>query len=433
MPNRKLLRTFRFALFLTAIIAFAAGTASRVHAQTATTIALLPSLTTYVSLVPGPSGILYGVTAAGNASRCNLGCGTIFELTRASGGGWTQTTLHTFTGGDGAWPQTGLLLDKAGNIYGATYFGGASANCLGQGCGVVFKLSRDSRGNWAETVLHSFSGGEDGSNPTALAFGASGSLVGATSFGGNTALCGGIGCGILFQLSPAAGGVWRETRLINFGGGVHGQNPLGILLDSSGNIFGTAKGGIIESACGGGYCGIVFEASDGAAGWKESIIHTFHGFDGSRPNPSLTWGAAGQIYGTTYLGGTACARPGCGTIFQLSFQNGAWNETIVHNFTDQSDGEFPTDGLLFDAKGNLYGGTAYGDNILGCNPFQIGACGQIFQLSSSSGSWQVTAEYSAPGFVTPVGDLLVDGSGTVFGAACDEYYFNGGSIFEIAP
>jgi uncharacterized repeat protein (TIGR03803 family) len=434
--RRRLFTNLDLAGFMVGAIALVLGMATPAPAQTptVTTITTFPALTTYVNLIPDPSGTFYGVTGGGNVNLCEtMGCGTIFELAPSGGGLWTQTTLHTFTGADGAFPAAGIILDSRGNIYGTTSNGGASENCLGYGCGVVFELSRGSSGAWTESVLYSFSGGEDGSNPTTLALAPSGALVGTTVHGGNLSNCGGSGCGVLFELSRASGATWQEKVLFAFAGETSGQNPLGIAVDSSGAIFGTASGGIVQDACGGIYCGVVFEFTHGSSGWHESVVHTFRGPDGANVNPSLTFDGAGSVYGTTQWGGQGCSNPGCGVVFKLSPKNGAWTEAILHSFGDQADGGFPTDGLVFDGKGNIYGGTSNGSDITGCNPFVYGACGQIFKLSPDLGTWQISAEYPVPGWYTPVGDLLVDASGTVYGAACDEYYFSGGNAFEIEP
>lgn len=402
-----------------------------VRAQTVNTILLLPPLTTYANLAPGSAGSFLGATNDGNIGDCALeGCGTVFELSRSSGGTWSQTILHTFTGSDGAWPLSGLIRDSSGNIYGTTFYGGATYGngCLDSGCGAVFKLSRIGQ-KWSETVLYNFSGGNDGSGPTGLAFSASGALVGIARFGGRTAQCS-AGCGVVFQLSRDSDGTWHEGTLLRFAGGSSGQAPAGILLDSSGNIFGTAGGG--NNSCYAGYCGLVFKLSHSSERWQESVLYRFHGSDGAGPNPSVIFDSAGNIYGSTLEGGTGCnTLTGCGTVFQLSLKSGVWSESVIHAFTDQADGYSPVDGLVFDAKGNLYGGTQFADNLAGCNEFQIGACGQIFKLTPQSGFWNLTAEYPTPGWVTPVGDLLVDASGTLYGSAVDELYFAGGAVFQI--
>ncbi len=406
------------------------------NGQSVTTVALLAPLTTYVNLVPASSGKFYGILSTGNINSCDLGCGTIFELSPNSDGSWNQATLHTFTGADGAWPAAGIIIDIGGNIFGTTYYGGStygssSGPCITYGCGAVFELSPQAQGVWKETVLYDFTGGKDGWSPTGLAFRPSGSLVGTTIYGGSTTSCS-PGCGLVFQLEQETGGTWKESVLHSFPGGAAGQNPVGMTLDSSGNILGTAGGGLNQ--CWAGYCGIVFKLSHSATGWQGSVVHSFHGSDGAQPNPSLTLDSAGNIYGTTYEGGnerTVCAPVGCGVVFELSLKNGEWKESILHSFADQADGEFPTDGLALDAQGNIYGGTSNGGQIADCNPLVYGACGQIFVLSAKSGAWRVREEIPSPGWDTPVGALVVASSGRVFGASCDEYYDSGGYIFEI--
>jgi hypothetical protein len=414
------------------LVAFTLSMAIGAAAQTANTISDLPSLTTYANLVPGPAGSFYGVSNDGGLAFCNFGCGTVFQLSPSSGGTWKQTALHIFTGSDGIWPQSGLVVSPSGNLYGTTYYGGptyGSGACLGNGCGVVFELSRNSQNAWVETILYAFNGGQDGSNPTALALGKTGDLIGATVAGGNSACS--AGCGVIFRLARDSSGKWQESSLLSFAGGFTGQHPVGLLLDSSGNIFGAAGGG--RNVCYAGYCGLVFRLAHTSAGWKESVLYRFHGPDGSVPNPSLIFDSAGSIYGSTSQGGDGCTSvTGCGSIFRLSLKNGVWSESVVYAFTDQADGNTPVDGLVFDAKGNLWGGTQFADGLVQCNEFQYGTCGQVFKLTPHSGSWEI-ADYAMPEWFTPVGDLLVDASGTVYGSACDTTYFSGGAIFEIAP
>jgi len=426
--NLSIARIFR-PLALAAITFVMTAAALPARAQI-TTLTTLPSLTTYASLLPLPSGKFYGVDNDGGLAFCNFGCGGVFELLRESGGTWRKNYLHVFTGPDGVWPSSGLLLDSAGNLYGTTFYGGATYGgaCGANGCGVVYKLSPAAHG-WNLTILHSFTGGKDGSNPTGLAFGASGSLIGITQYGGSSSQCS-VGCGVVFQLARNSSGAWQETKLLDFAGGYGGEKPVGILLDASGNIFGSASGG--NNTCYAGYCGVVFKLSQSSSGWKESIIYRFHGSDGSLPNPSLIFDSTGRIYGSTSEGGKGCNTvTGCGTVFQLSLKNAVWSESVIHAFTDQADGYMPVDGLAFDAQGNLYGGTQFANSLALCNPFQIGACGQIFQLTPHSGAWEIAAEYATPGFITPVGNLLIDSSNTIYASAADQAYFTGGVVFEI--
>jgi uncharacterized repeat protein (TIGR03803 family) len=152
-------------------------------------------------VVIGPGGALYGTTYSGGTSTCPSGCGTVFQLTppASSGAPWTETILHTFTGGsDGANPQGGVAIGSGGKIYGTTTSGGTFNN------GTVFSLTPPASpgGSWTETILHSFTGGTDGGNPQAnVVIGVSGALYGTTAGGGNSSACSG-GCGTVFALAP---------------------------------------------------------------------------------------------------------------------------------------------------------------------------------------------------------------------------------------
>jgi uncharacterized repeat protein (TIGR03803 family) len=204
-------------------------------------------------LIFDKNGNLYGTTLEGGDYGCSAsGCGTVFELTPTAGGGWTETVLLNFNGSDGSGPQAGLIFDAAGNLYGTTVGGGT--NCPPFGCGTVFELTPTAGGGWTEKVLHSFGNGTDGANPFAgLIFDAAGNLYG-TTYGGGTYRCGASGCGTAFELTPAAGGSWTETVLYSFSRGNDGFEPeAGLIFDSAGNLYGTtAVGGTYDG-------GTVFE------------------------------------------------------------------------------------------------------------------------------------------------------------------------------
>jgi uncharacterized repeat protein (TIGR03803 family) len=194
------------------------------------------------NLVRDGFGNLYGATSYGGNGTCFLGCGVVFELTPNSGGTWTETIIHSFSGSDGIGPNA-LILDSLGNLYGSTGGGGAYNN------GAVFELTPQSDGTWNETVLYSFPGGNDGAGPTISAFDASGNLYGATYGGGisNPTIClaVGSGCGVAFKLAQNLNGTWFETVLHSFTGNDDGGNPQGgLLLDCAGNVYGvTSVGG----------------------------------------------------------------------------------------------------------------------------------------------------------------------------------------------
>lgn len=241
------------------------------------------------ALIRDGSGTLYGTTPLGGIGCCN---GTVFSI--APNG--AETTLYKFTGGaDGGEPQAGLIKDKAGNFYGTTYFGG-STNCYPLGCGVVFKLAPGG----TETVLYAFQGGTDGAGPAAMLIrDSAGNFYSTTGTGGAT------GNGTVFKLSPNG----TETVLYSFQGGNDGATPSSALkMDKQGNLYGTTDYG------GAGNCGTVFKlAPDGT----ETILYSFRcGADGSTANARLT-SYRGHLYSTTTYGGSQTCYAGCGVIFSI--------------------------------------------------------------------------------------------------------------------
>lgn len=296
------------------------------------------------SLLKDAAGNLFGTTAAGgNACSENIGCGTVFELTPDG----TETVLYAFLGGsDGIVPQGSLIADANGDLFGVTSEGGSynGSACAEFGCGTVFELQP----NGNKTTLYSFSGGSDGELPSGgLIADAAGNLYGTTEGGGT---CSGnpAGCGTVFKVTRGG----AETVFYTFQGGSDGEEPLaGLIVDSSGNFYGTTLLGGDTSACSQG-CGTVFKISSSGV---ETILYGFHaGSDGASPEGPLTIDKSGNLYGTTYFGGgTHC---GCGTIFKLA-PNGT--ETVLYSFYP-NHGEYPAAGLLKGAHGNLYGTTTAG-------------------------------------------------------------------------
>jgi uncharacterized repeat protein (TIGR03803 family) len=234
-------------------------------------------------------GNLYGTTQAGGANRA----GTVFELTPQSDGSWTEKVLYNFavSNTDGNGPQASLIFDSTGNLYGTTVHGGANSG------GTAFKLSPQSGGGWAETVLYSFT---YYSEPAAsLIFDSKGNLYGTTGEGGAT------GFGSAFELSPSAGGTWTEKILHSFSNGQDGFNVFaGMVFDKSGNLYGATMSG---GAFGGlnGY-GTVFKLTLEPNGtWIKSTLFSFDGTDGSGPAfGNLIFDAAGNLYGGAASGGT---------------------------------------------------------------------------------------------------------------------------------
>ncbi len=261
------------------------------------------------------SGNLCGVTQYGGAA----GAGVVFEVETTG----SQTVLYTFTGGtDGGYPFGELIRDSAGNLYGTAQYGGAS------GAGVVFKVDPSDN----ETVLYSFSGGNDGAIPIAgLVRDSAGNFYGTTFSGGTGQV------GVVFELSPSG----SETVLLNFARGDNGHYPFaGVIRDSTGNLYGTTLWG------GNGEAGVVYELN--AAG-QQTILYSFPSVtDGRYPNSPVTLDSAGNVYGTTFYGGAA----GDGTVFKLDSQG---HETILHAFVGNESGGKPNAGVILDSQGNLYG------------------------------------------------------------------------------
>jgi uncharacterized repeat protein (TIGR03803 family) len=306
----------------------------------------------YASLILDATGNLYGTTTFGGGGNCSLGCGTVFKLTPGSGA-WTESVLYTFTGGsDGGEPYARLVSDAAGNLYSTTLLGGDVGTVCSTGCGTVFKLTPGS-GAWTESVLYTFAGGPDGASPyDGLTFDPAGSLYGTAYAGGA------YGYGLVFKLTPAAGGGWTESVLHAFTGGYGGKYSYGdVLLDAAGNLYGTAFQG---GARGFGAVFELFHASKGR--WRERVLHTFGNAPAATPVAGLVMDPAGNLYGTTMLGASQSpCGGGCGTLFKLEpGSGGSWTFKVLHLFGHGTDGYHPTGNLVLDQGGNLYGTTQAG-------------------------------------------------------------------------
>jgi uncharacterized repeat protein (TIGR03803 family) len=290
---------------------------------------------------------------AGNFFTANY-FGQICEFSSNSSGGWTESVISTINNVSGAGPSN-LLIDAAGNLYGVDGMNGA------YGFGYVFELSPTSGGGWVLTDLYDFRGSDgNASSSGAAAAGAlgglimdaSGNLYGVTWAGGTSPKCGSK-CGVVFKLTNNSG-VWAETVLYNFNG-TDGRAPAApLLMDSSGNLYGTTTAG------GTAGFGVVFEIS--AASGEAHVLHNFtnNNGDGAYPLAALIMDASGNLYGTTEGGGARgdCTveqdQGGCGTAFKLSPEGSQWKESLLHDYSGLDDGAFPS-GLVFDSNGNLYG------------------------------------------------------------------------------
>jgi uncharacterized repeat protein (TIGR03803 family) len=287
-------------------------------------------------------GNLYGTAVTGGSGSCEGGCGVVYKLTN-SGGTYTQTVIHAFTGGhDGSGPGARVTVDRSGNVYGMTPTGGA------YGLGTIYKISPRQDANWTFRVIHTFTGGADGGSGSAgRMILRNGHLYGAATTGGIS------GSGVVFALTPRGVGEWHFRTIYSFAGQPDGSFPYGALLfGRSGNIYGTTYYGGTNNI------GAVYELSPRPVGeWAEKVLYGFQGGSaGSSPISNLAFDNIGNLYGTTSEGGL-----GSGTIFKLSPAGGGqWTETVVHPFQGPPDGAFPYNGMVVDQFGNFFGATVHG-------------------------------------------------------------------------
>jgi uncharacterized repeat protein (TIGR03803 family) len=437
MKNRELLPLVKRACSLATALAFtfSAALTLTAHAQTETVLHNFSGGSDggypHSTLISDLAGNLYGTTENGGDSniKCSSSCGVVFKLSRESSGAWQETVIYSFTGNDdGANPVAGLVADTAGNLYGATVVSGTF------GWGNVFKLAPATGGSWQFSTLHSFTGGTDGGAPDAsLLFGSDGRLYGTTSAGGAS------GLGAVFSLAPSSGGGWSEKVIYSFAGGKDGSNPQSALIqDARGSLYGTTV-----SAGTWGY-GTAYKLTPTSNGWKKSVLHAFRkAGDGGSPYAGLTLDAAGNLYGTTFIGGdtqASCfvANSGCGTVYELSpNSSGGWNFSVVHTFGGGSDGGSPLAGLTLAPGGILFGVTNSGGVAANGCPSNSG-CGTVFKLSPSSHGWQETVLQSFSDGSNgggPQAGLFIDSAGHLYGTATTggSEFEGWGLVFEITP
>ena len=241
---------------------------------------------------------LYGTTEFGGTGPCITGCGTVYKI--APDG--TETILHSFQGRDtdGNFPQSKLVMDADGNLYGATSNGGGVSGCYSQGCGTVFMLAPDG----TETILHDFiDDGTDGTYPeTGLVRDAQGNLYGGTLVGGAYTR------GVIFKIAPDG----TETILHAFAGETAGDTgtPVSLMADARGNLYGTTAPWD-RTDCG-VYCGAVFKITPKGA---YSLLHVFTGgTDGAEPYGRMVLDRSHNLIGTAQYGGAS----GFGTVFKIA-------------------------------------------------------------------------------------------------------------------
>ena len=352
----------------------------------------------------------------------------------------TYKVIYNFSGGsDGATPEAGVVIDRAGNLYGTTSTRGAFD------AGTVFKLEPKGSG-WILSPLYSFTGGNDGQFPLApVTIGPDGNLYGITFNGGNSDCE--LGCGTVFKLTfparvcEAASCPWIESVLYRFTGGSDGGNPTGnVIFDSAGNLYGTSQGG------GSNGDGTVFKLTHSGGSWTESVLHSFSAqSEGSSPQSGVIFDRVGNLYGTAIFGGPNDD----GIVFELMPSGSGWTEQTLYAFTGKSDGAYPVGGLIFDSAGDLY------DAASSAGPNNGGAA---FELSPSGGNWTFTTLYGlscsgdwcndslasggkekvflparfsdSPG---PQANLITDAAGNLYGTTFSDGPYGCGSIFKLTP
>jgi uncharacterized repeat protein (TIGR03803 family) len=386
------------------------------------------------NLVFDQAGNLYGTTKLGGATPFCTGCGTVFKLSPNPDGSWTEAVIYSFCSNlgtfsclDGALPVAGLIFDRKGNLYGTTSSGGAnSCPFASGGCGTVFELSPPSSQDapWTETVLYSFCGIYtnstclDGALPLSqLTFDASGQLYGTTSTGGSGGSSGGC-CsgGTVFELSQSASG-WTETILHNFcangGDCSDGLAPqAGVTFDRTGNLYGTTERG-------GNYqgTGTLYKLSPGTSGWTETVLLTTKQSLAAFPLGMVSTDSSGSLYSTFSSGG----QNGDGGVFRLGSHGAAAEFSFNGN-----NGDGPTAGVLIDVRSSaLFGTTSGGLSFFG-TVFKMTAPAELTLLYS------FCSQPNCSDGSEPTGGLTEDGLGNLYGTTKLGGANSQGVVFEIA-
>ncbi|HEY3778197.1 MAG TPA: choice-of-anchor tandem repeat GloVer-containing protein [Rhizomicrobium sp.] len=369
-------------------------------------------------LLADSSGDLYGTADEGGTGADGL----VFELV-PDAGKYKFSVLHDF-GTDGLmYPESGLIRDKKGSLYGTAHQGG------GNGYGAVYRLSYNGS-KWKLTALHQFSGGDGEYPATGLTYAgqASGNawdgfspLFGTASEGGT------YGNGVAYEL-VRNGSAWTETVIHNF---EDSQAPNELLEDTAGNLWGTAR---LGGKYGGG---LMYKLASGT--WNQTVVHNFcntqNCADGYEPEGRLYMDSARNVFGVTAEGGANCQdRGGCGVVFERT-SGGTYG--VIYNFcllANCTDGTSPLAGLLADGSGHLLGTTFWG----GSNCQNDGGCGTVFRLTNKNGTWSESAAYSfcakpdCSDGDSPLAPLMMDAHGSFFGTTA--YANNGfGNVFELEP
>lgn len=350
----------------------------------------------YAGLVFDSAGLLHGTTLLGLPNCGYSEEGSVFTVSTSG-----QETVGYFP--DDV-PYGGVALDKAGNVYVTSYYGKSNETS-----GAVVKN---------RATLYAFSGGSDGGNPEAGVVLDEKNLYGTTVYGGQK--CHGPEyCGVVFQVSSTT---QKETVLHTFTGGSDGRNPTSSLIfDQAGNLYGTTLlGGEKDS-------GVVFELFPSDSGWTEKVLHAFTVRDGKYPHSPVVLDAAGHLYGTTEFGGAHDK----GVVFELTPNpDGTWTESVLHSFSGKMDGAYPFAGLILDPEGKLYGTTVGGGT-------GQGVYGTVFELTPNpNGGWTEILLHSfgaGSDGAFPYAPLVRDAAGNLYGTTSEGGTYSGGVVFQVSP
>jgi uncharacterized repeat protein (TIGR03803 family) len=368
----------------------------------------------HAGLVLDSSGNLHGTSVNGGANNS----GTVFGIPIRL----PLSVLHNFSGGrDGATPNAGVTIDRAGNLYGTTALGGS-------GFGAIYEL-KPLNGSYILNPLYSFTGGRDGAYPLArVVFGPNGVLYGTASKGGQNS------SGVVFKLQPSPAACraalcsWLETVLYRFTGGSGGGVPLfgDVIFDPTGNMYGTASGSVAD--------GVVWELTPRGTWGTENVLVTFTGPNGAYPEGGVIFDTAGNLYGTTYEGGSSTC---CGVIFQLVPGTGGWSENILYNFLGGNDGDLPIASPIFDSAGNLYGAVSDGAMNGGGTVFELSPPGTwtfaVLSSLSLTGPRACPTSYGNNHGPGPWASLAMDSTGNLYGTTCADGAYGFGNVFELSP
>jgi uncharacterized repeat protein (TIGR03803 family) len=374
------------ALMLACALGLAGSTSLSLHAQT---LAVLYNFggaadggDPYASLIRDSAGNLYSTGGYGGT----FFAGVVYKVDPQG----NETVLYNFTGGaDGAYPESPVVLDSAGNLYGTTTQGGSD------NAGVVFKL--DPGGN--ETVLHNFTGGADGIIPAGgLTLDSAGNLYGTTGQGGT------YNDGVVYKIDTTG----TETILHTFTGAADdGKYPTytTVRIGPDGSLYGvTQEGGSADQ-------GILYRlGKDGL-----TILHNFMGgtTDGCNVVGVPFLDKNGNFYGVT----SSCGTAQYGTVWKVS-KTGA--ETVLHNFAGgASDGQYPLSGVVLDANGNIYGSTETGG---------VSDLGTAYRLTQQGGFTLLS--FSGPGGKYLYSSLLLS-NGALYGTALNGGTLGYGTVWKI--